>query len=188
MRHKVNRKFLILLGVMFLASFSIIGADCEEGNKTLQEQRADSINTRAESFSRAENQHPVPRNENFPIRDALVEFTIRQDLVNHPWYTYIFGDNGNVIGYYVTKTGPINSCNFLSSTEEVRDGGKSSDIILTAPSIDGIYYGGGGSQGSCDKWFFFDYTTNAMIEIRGLNFFTSDRPLLINAEPIRVQQ
>lgn len=177
--------------VIVFVLFSLLIISCsEEPNGDLNNFRKDDIQTRAEAYERARNAFALPETNNFPLREALVEFTIRQDMVNHPWYTYILGDNGNMIGYYVTKTGPINSCNFLSSTEDAGNPADGADatVILTAPSLDGIFYGGGGSQGSCDKWFFFDYTTNAMIEIRGLNFFTTDAQLAVDAQPIRIRQ
>lgn len=177
------------LGIIAIALLAVLLIACDDkGNETLQEQRTSAVASRASAFNRAEQRYPVPVTNNFPIREALIEFTKRQDETSHPWYTYILGDNGNMIGYYVTKTGPINSCNFLSSTEEVKTYWEKFGIVLTAPSYDGIYYGGGGSQGSCDKWFFFDYATNAKIEIRGLNFFTTDAPLAVDAQPIRIRE
>jgi len=60
------------------------------------------------------------------------------------------------------------------------------NAVITAPSLDGIYYGGGGAAAGCDEWFFFDSATNALIKIRGVKFFTADQPLSLNAEPITV--
>lgn len=116
------------------------------------------------------------------MRGALVKMTERQDLENHPWYVYILGMNGNVIGYYVSQTVPINACNFLSSSEDIYRH-DSSILTTSAPSLDGMFYG----SAACDAWFFFDYTTDALIQIRGINFYSSDQPLILDAEPIDVQ-
>ncbi len=145
-------------------------------------QRNKSIETRANTFARAERAVPVPHTENFPLRKTLAVMTERDDLLNHPWYVYILGMNGNVIGYYVSKTDPINACDFLSSTEDETDHG-----ILTAPSLDGIYYGGGGSASGCDAWVFQDEATGALIKIRGMNFYAADQPLKVSAQPIKVR-
>ena len=48
---------------------------------------------------------------------------------------------------------------------------------------DGVYYG----SSTCDAWFFFDAATNAEIQIRGVNFYTSDQPLRLNAQAIKVK-
>ena len=161
------RYVAIILGLALFVSVA-----CESKQENLREK---SVDTRIDTMDRAQKQYPLPLTANFPIREALVKYTSRQDLINHPWYVYVMGDNGNIIGYYVAKTTPINECNFLSTT------------VNDLPSLDGIYYGGGGSQGACDGRFFFDYTTDAMIMIRGLNYFVSDIPLLVDAEPIRVR-
>lgn len=157
------------------------------GSDKAQEQRDASLRTRASTFARAEQSAPVPLTANFPIRKALVKFTERQDLLEHPWYIYVMGENANVVGYYVGQTYPINACNFLSSTEDVESTNKGA-VVVTAPSLDGIFYGGGGASAGCDAWFFFDSATDAMIVIRGQAFHVSDQPLRLEAEPITVTQ
>lgn len=148
--------------------------------------RKEAVASRNEVFSVASSLYPDPKPENFPSRAALVEFTLRQDEVGKAWYVYLLGDNGNAIGYYVAKTRPINSCNFLSSTEAV-DRNDSGTVVLTAPSLDGIYYGGAGGTAACSAFFFFDAATDALIEISGLKFFVTDQPLRLAADPIVVE-
>lgn len=171
--------WVVLFGVMFIM------LSC--GPTLNNEVYGKNITSREEVFAKAQARYPQPQVENFPLRQALVKFTLREDMVNHPFYVYIFGDTGNVIGYYVAQTAPLNSCNFLSSTEKVehwRNGGVS---ITQAPSLDGIYYGGTGATGACDEWFFFDVATDALIKIRGFKFYTTDQPLKVEAKPILVE-
>src|SRR3990167_8905729 len=149
-------------------------------------QREAAIREREQVFEKAQRLAPTPQLENFPTRKALVKFTERQDLLDHPWYVYILSDFGSVIGYYVAQTRPVNSCDFLSSTEKVFEDAEG-NLILTAPSLDGIFYGGAGASSGCDEWFFFDSATDALIEIRGVKFFTADQPLRLEAEPIMVE-
>lgn len=175
------RRLTLTLLLIIIGGVLALSCTTEQGG----ENREEAVANREQVFDRATSLYPDPRPENFPARQALIEFTARQDLLNHPWFVYILGNNGNVIGYYVAQTRPINSCNFLSSTEKVRDD-DDGNVVLTAPSLDGIFYGGGGASAGCDAWFFFDSATDAMIEIRGVNFFTSDQPLLLEAEAITV--
>lgn len=165
-------------GLAILCIAILFSLGCSIG----QENRKRATRFREEVFSQARALYPEPRQQNFPLRKALVKFTEREDLINHPWYVYILGMNGNIIGYYVAQTVPINSSTFLSSTE-ILEG----TAVVTAPSLDGIFYGGGGSTAGNDEWFFFDAETDAMIKIRGVPFFVSDQPLRLEAEPIRVQ-
>lgn len=175
------------IAIAALAVVLLAGCGPGSTNDKLQEQRKESVRTRSATFARAERAVPVPHTTNFPLRKALAKMTARQDLVNHPWYVYILGENGNIIGYYVAQTIPVNACNFLSSTEVV-DATDSGKVILTAPSLDGIFYGGGGAAAGCDAWFFFDATTDALVQIRGMNYYAVDQPLNVKAKAIRVSK
>ncbi len=180
MRKLIKPLALILgVGALLLA----LGAACDTSDSG--QQRIDSIETRTEQFAKAEVLYPVPNQENFPLREQLVKFTERQDLINHPTYVYILADTGQIVGYYVAKTFPVSICAFLSSTEDVRTSSHG-NLILTAPSLDGIYYGGAGSSSACNGWFFFDQATDALIEIIGVNIFVSDQPLQVDVEAFKV--
>ena len=173
------RRTIIVAFLVLIAGFAFACGDQQD------DQREQAIEARSDTFARAEALHPVPGNNNFPQRESLVKFSERTDLANHPWYIYILGQNGNVIGYYVATSRAVNSCAFLSSTEDVF-GSSHGNLKLTAPSLDGIYYGGSGASAGCDSWFIFDAATDAMIEFRGVDWFESDQPLLLDAEPITV--
>lgn len=179
MRNKV-------VAVAILAVFAVIfmGASCE-GDKASR-QRDQSIETRTEMFARAEAKIPIPRTENFPLRTVLAEYTRRQDLLNHPWYTYIMNDFGTVTHYFVSTAVPVNSCAFLSSTEDVVTKHEGT-IVLTAPSLDGIYYGGAGASAACNGWIFIDAATNVMGLAFGMHIMTFDAPLILETEPILIQ-
>jgi hypothetical protein len=175
--------FALLLMAVFLVTFA---GSCDDS--AAEKQRKESVNERTQVFNRAKKIAPTPQVSNFPLRKALVEFTKRQDEINHPWYVYILGLNGNTVAYYVAKTVPVNSCNFLSSTEDLRHDSDGGNVVLTAPSLDGIYYGGGGASAGCDSWFFFDAATNALIQIRGVNWYAADQPLRVEATAIKVRK
>lgn len=184
------RRRLAILAIGFMSVFVFMGAeDCSSGDTggKIDQQRKEAVSQRAEIFDRAVAVVPPPKPVNFPLRRALAEFTKREDLLDHPWYVYILGDNGNTVGYYVSKHAPVNSCTFLSSTEQVWSGENGKSQVLTAPSLDGIYYGGSGASSGCDEWFFFDYASDAMIKIRGMHFYVADQPLRLEAAPITVK-
>ena len=176
--HRLKRitSVLVVIGCV-----GTILAGCDDSENKQEDSRRSSISQRADNFDRAEKMYPAPNQSNFPIRKALVEFTKRQDLINHPWYIYLLGMTGTYIGYYVGETYPISTCNFLSSTEVVHDGSGDSEPVLTAPSLDGIYYGGGGASSACESLFFFDATTHTMITFSAPTWFASDQPLPIDA-------
>lgn len=173
----------LILGLAALIAVALVAVGCEETEE--EKLRASSVDKRTQTFQRAERKYPLPQTTNFPLREALVKMTEREDLPNHPWYVYLIADTGNTIGYYVAQHSPVNSCSFLSSTEDVETQHEGT-IILTAPSLDGIFYGGGGSSSNCDSWFFFDAATDAMVRIRGMDFYVSEAPLNIDAKAIKV--
>lgn len=148
-------------------------------------QRKYAVEERAATFQRAANSIPDPRTTNFPLRRTLKEMTQREDLLHHPWYVYMLGDQGNVIGYYVAKTTPINACDFLSSTQDVY-GNDQGVLSMTSPSLDGIYYGGAGGAGGCDTWVWLDAATNAEVKVNGVHWYVADQPLKIAAKVIRI--
>lgn len=170
----------------FVAAVALIGGAAvgyaSVRDTSPSDNRKQAVESRNAAFNAAKALYPDPHNVNFPMRKQLVEFDQREDMLNHPWYVYILGQNGNVIGYYVAKFAPENSCNFLSSTQDIfqTDHGT---VPMQSPSYDGVYYG----SSACDEWFFFDYSTNALIKIRGVEFFTADQPLRLEAQPIRVK-
>lgn len=176
---------IAITALLIVTFFAFFAGSCEDPGA---DQRKESAKARADTFDRAEKKYPLPHTENFPLRKALVDMTKREDMENHPWYVYVLGDPGNVIGYYVARTAPINACNFLSSTEVITDGSGdetgSGNVIVKAPSIDGVYYG----DSECTVWVLFDYSSNAMIKLGDVKFFTADKPLNLDAEPIKVKR
>lgn len=176
---------LIVAAMVAIMALTVVACDGDKENSA-NKQRQSSVQFRTNTFARAQDKYPLPRTENFPLRQTLVEMTKREDKINHPWYVYVLGDNGNTIGYYVAKTTPINACDFLSSTESILWDDEGGNIKTTAPSLDGIFYGGGGSSSGCDVWVWLDYSSNALIKVRDVKFFTADAPLSLDVSPIEV--
>lgn len=181
------RKLIIALGLGLLLVAGTAGScDAREAEKISDKSRRDSLDFRAEQMHDAEVLIPIRSNSNFPRRAALEEYNHRTDRVGTPYYIYILAETGNIIGYYVATTDPVNACAFLASTEDIETRSEGV-VVLTSPSLDGMYYGGSGASAGCDEWFFFDAATNAMIKIRGVNFFVADQPLALQADAIQVQ-
>lgn len=180
------RRSVAVSAIAFLSVLVVLLTACYDVNEKAETQRERSIETRAEMFARAEAKIPVPRTENFPLRQVLTEYTRRQDLINHPWYTYILSDTGQVTHYFVSTTVPVNSCAFLGSTEDVREDDQG-NLILTAPSLDGIFYGGSGAASACNGWIFIDAATGAMGMAFGTKIMTFEAPLILETEPILIR-
>jgi len=177
-------KKIIFIGILIIMVGLILA--CDDKNNDLTRQRNESVEQRVDTMDRAEALLPVPHTQNFPLRQLLIEYTIQSDLVNHPWYTYIMSDNGQITHYFVSTTVPVSTNAFLGSTESIY---RSDDgtVILTAPSLDGIYYGGGGSISSLNGWIFKDASSGAIGIVYGMKIFTSEAPLILETEPMLLQ-
>lgn len=176
------RKLILLACLAAVALSTACG-----GSNQIADQAASATKARAKAYAKASSLYPAPQMKNFPLRKALVDLTQRQDEVGHPWYVYVQGAaTGQVIGYYVAKTAPQNECNTLSSTESIQydDHG---NVLLTAPTLNGVFAGGAGASGSCSTFFFEDASTNAMIELQGDAFFVTDQPLALDVPAFKVK-
>lgn len=199
MRHKLaNLK--LLAGLALIPAMILIAAlasGCNGHSAGSGQPIADSsVSQRNSNYQVAVAKYPPPTQQNFPLRQALIKYTQRQDLLNHPWYIYVANDcylckDGIAYQYYVGQTYPLSTCDFLGSTEDVQkyEHGDTGLAVttLTAPSLDGIYYGGSGATGGCD-YFFFDAGTDALQVIQhDWKWFVSDHPLLLDAKLIQAQ-
>jgi hypothetical protein len=169
---------LILIAALVLLVTPLVVA-CSDGESQGSEQIERAVSGRWKNMDRATKKYPDPQLQNFPLREVLIEMTVRQDKVNHPWYIYLFGQNGNMIGHYVGTTVPVNACNFLSSSEDIHEDGNETGILtVQAPSLDGMYYG----SSVCDSWVFIDAASGSMVQIRGMAFHASEAPMILDAE------
>jgi hypothetical protein len=182
-----SKKLQVIGAIIAILCVSmLLLTSCETGNPTASQQRTESINFRSDMWNRAEAKYPLPYTKNFPLRGVLYEYTLRQDMVNHPWYTYILSDYGTITAYFVSTTLPVSTSAFLSSTEDLTSW-NGEPVVLTAPSLDGMYYGGSGSTTSNSGWIFIDATTGAMGVIYACKIITFDAPLILETEPLLIQ-
>ncbi len=169
---------LVLITIVLTAMVTATTVVASSG-RSPSDNRKDAVESRNTAFNTAKGLYPDPHPVNFPMRKQLLEMTNREDKINHPYYIYVLSFTGQYIGYYVGKFAPENSCNFLSSTEDIYSNDKGV-VKMQSPSYDGVYYG----ASSCNEQFFFDVTTNALIKVGNLSYVVSDQPLKVNAPRI----
>ena len=169
---------LTLILILSALALGVVLSGCGIGQA--QQVYSKNVDIREKGFLQAQARYPMPIPSDWPLRKDLVEFTLRQ-AKSGPWYVYIQTDTGTYSAYYVAKNKPQNACNFLSDTKTIHD-----SVLRDAPSLDGVYYGGTGASGACDAWFWFDASTNALVETR-FKTTVSDQPLAIDVPQIRVE-
>lgn len=172
-----------LMAAVLGLSVMLTGCDIQASPPTA---RAQNVEAQASTMERATAAVPVPRINNFLSREAVAKQVKRLDEKGKLFYVYVLADNGQQLGYYVSNTRPVPTCSLLTPPDDIwsksdGNGGRTSQRI-SAPGLGGTYAGEG-----CRSVFFFDAATDAYIEINGLNYFVSDQPLGIKADPIKVQ-
>jgi len=164
-----------------LVSSALLLTGCKvESSSSTQEQGS---REQESIMKRATNKIPTYTPSNFLTRDAVNEWMKRMDVPGKTFYIYLLGDNGTHIGYYVGKTRPVSVCTLMTPPQRLVRGDLgqyNGDFTMPAPSLDGVYGGGECSN----NYFFFEASTDAYVEINGMDYFVSDQPLSVEAEPI----
>ncbi|WP_019558521.1 hypothetical protein [Thioalkalivibrio sp. ALE12] len=169
-----------VIATIALAATALTLSGCNEASTSQQQETArDNIMDRAHQSVR------IPEVSNFLTREYVAEYMRRMDEPNKTFYVYVVADTGQMLGYYVARSAPVNICTFLTPPDRVERTTSSSvgRVLRKASGADGVYYG----DSACNTEYFFDAETDALVQIQGLNLFVSDQPLEMDAKPIRVQ-
>lgn len=171
MNKTIQALFVVILSVLVLSG-------CERSLSTSQKQEA----TRDALMTRANNSTPIPEIRNFLARESVAEYMKRMDNPDKLFYIYILADNGQFVGYHVARTQTVNICTFMAPTDKIEKV-RGHLWQRAAPANDGLYYG----AGACNVDYFFDSATDALLQLKGLNYIISDMPLALDVKPLRVQ-
>ena len=172
---------LAALAVGFTTLTNTAGAGSSCDDQECFRKAATAI--RNSAFDRARKQVPVSNITNFPARRLLNEFTRRQSLGHHPWYVYQMGMNGNVIRYFVSKQFPVNTCDYLETTESI-NWNENGNVITHLPPFTGVYQSG---NDQCNTYVFQDQITDAMVTAPINTVNISERPIIFHERPVKVK-
>lgn len=167
-----------ILGLVCLLAVGLAVTGCSSD----QSPRQKGEETQQNFMEEAQSQEPTYDVNHYLTRKYVNKWMKRMDTPTNVFYIYIFADTGNCVGYYVAQYKPISTATFLTPPDKAEDLGQSGPSVQ-APALDGVYYG----EGAGAEYFWFDAETDAMLNLKGLNYIASDKPLSINAEPINVK-
>lgn len=181
----MRRRLTLIAGLLTLGLLTLASTGCGVGQGSGQQSES---NTQQSNYDRLVHQEPAHTMSVSPTRKTI-NFWI--DTWGHDpdklSYVYMQGANGNLLGYYIFKGLPVNYCVSLTPNYKFVDPpGDGSDTLyqVPAPSIDGVYYSGGG----CQTFYGRDATTDQYIEYTvgaGINVLIYERPLpRQNVEPL----
>jgi hypothetical protein len=92
-------------------------------------------------------------------------------------YNYFENDAGKITSFVIFKGLPVSYCTALTPTQTVHNS-ENGNVVLNAPSVDGVYYSGG----ECNTYYGFT-ADGAYVEYTvglGINVLTYDQPLPAN--------
>jgi len=112
----------------------------------------------------------------FPARQSINRY-LRETEKDGEWYTYALNMLGEPLFYIISDYKPINICISLTAPDRLAN---HSSVAISAPALDGVYYGGAG----CNAYYMFDANTGGMIELAGDTFtlVSSRVPLFLETD------
>lgn len=170
-----------LIAIITMAAAVLLLTGCE----IPESSTASGTKIQEENMRNAIKSLPVPQVRNFTTRKTIVRWVEEANKPDQTHYVYILLPGVGHVGYYVADSAPVNICTSLTPPmREYSVSGQGSNPLGPAPALDGVYYGGAG----CDKWYFFDVTTGAKLEVGGqLAFFVSSLPLALDVPRLQVK-
>jgi hypothetical protein len=167
---------LLVLMVFFIAGWE----GCEPTPEAIKKEQ----NNQGNNYTSLQDKQPAQQMDYSPTRDGLNNWMETWGEEGKISYVYLIASNGQKVGYYVFKGLPVSYCASLTPPDRIESNGGNPDLIMKAPSMDGVYYSG--SQ--CNQYFGYDATTGSYIEFSvgsGLNFFVTEDPLPVqDVEPL----
>lgn len=129
------------------------------------------------SYDRLSKQQPAQTMNYSPTR-ASINFWIKTwDEPGKLAYVYLQAANGQLLGYYVFEGLPVSYCAGLTpSYRTIDQGDQGADLVVPAPSVDGVYYSGG----QCNAYYGKDATSGTYIEYtagQGISALVYSEPL-----------
>ena len=161
----------ILLAVSVLAMVACEDADLQESRDV-----QDKVTERA--FAAVPPYLPNA----YPAREDI-NWYLQETETREVWYIYALAMDGNPLFYVVSDMKPRNICISITSPDRVT-GGSSYGLVLSAPALDGVYYGKAG----CDAYYMRDAITGGFIELAGRTFtlVSSKSPLFLETDIERI--
>lgn len=168
--HRVKRTLAALAALAALFAL----AACEDQPSSQQQE----ANRQQSSYDRLTAGQPAKTMSYSPTRETINFWIDTWDEPNKLSYVYLQASNGQLVGYYIFKGLPVSYCASLTPNYRIRDGDSTDgDLVLPAPAMDGVYYGG---SGSCSTYYGRDATTDSYLEYTvgtGISALIYEQPL-----------
>jgi hypothetical protein len=168
------RNKIVAVGVIAVAV--LISANSCEEEASSQQSESES---RSASYNAQVDAQPAERMSYSPTRETINFWISTWDEPGKLSYVYLQNADGTMIGYYVMEGLPVNMCAALTPNYEKIEadlGDFNGEMLVPAPSVDGVYYSGG----QCMTYYGKDATTGTYLEYTaglGINVLLFEEPL-----------
>ena len=114
----------------------------------------------------------------YPAREDI-NWYLQETEQREVWYIYALAMDGKPLFYVVSDMKPRNICISITAPDR-RVSVHHGAATLSAPALDGVYYGGAG----CDAYYMRDASTGGFIELAGRTFtlVSSKAPLFLETD------
>lgn len=168
-----------MIGLVFAVASAFLLAACPFEDSDLQKSGA----AQKAVMANAQNSVPAHRPTAFPAREDI-NWYLRETERRGTWFIYALAMTGQPVFYIVSDMKPRNICISISSPDRIH-GDSWGNVRMSAPALDGVYYGGAG----CDSYYMRDAATGGYIELSGRTFtlVTSRAPLFLETDVQRLE-
>ena len=149
----MKAKIISLLTVLTVMAALMMSCDPQSNDLQVAERSQGNV------MDRAIAQAPAYLPRNFPAREDI-NWYLRETETRDTWYVYAINRSGTPMFYVVSDMKPRNICISITSPDR-RVANSAGAVTLSAPALDGVYYGGAG----CDAYYLRDVTTGNFIEL-----------------------
>ena len=166
-----------IIGIIAVALLIAAFAACSEPDDSAQSRAAQS-----ESSLRAFSAVPPYIPNQYTAREDI-NWYLQETEGRHTWYIYALSMTGEPLFYVVSDMKPRNICVSITAPDRVHTGG--TNVVRSAPALDGVYYGGAG----CNAYYMRDAATGGFIELAGDTFtlVSSKTPLFLETDIRRLE-
>ena len=161
-----------ILGIIAAALLLAAFVACNEPDDSAQSRAAQD-----ESSLRAFSAVPPYIPNQYTAREDI-NWYLQETEGRHTWYIYALSMTGEPLFYVVSDMKPRNICVSITAPDRVDSRG--TNVVRSAPALDGVYYGGAG----CNAYYMRDAATGGFIELAGDTFtlVSSKTPLFLETD------
>lgn len=161
-----------IVTIILASLFSLVlFAGCSDSQTAGDKERK----AKAQNYEALQNNQPTGTMSYSPTRETINFWIDTWDENGKISYVYLIANNGQKIGYYVFEGLPVSYCASQTQPEQINDRYEG-DVVTTAPSMDGAYYG------NCPQGTYYgkDAGTGSFIEFStggSMDYLLTEQPL-----------